>query len=125
MRDFDKHHELIKIVTNDHHVKEIMFLGSLLDNPEDAEYSLEKGFNASFTELKDKENFKLSLLKEKNIIFDVFVEEGQVVKIDKKLKGNSLMLLYTKEDGYVPVIHDKAEKLIKTTNQEINTFLKK
>ena len=125
MRDFDKHHELVKINALNNHISQILLLGDVLDTPEDADYKLEKGFSVSFTELKDKENFKLSLLKEKNIIFDVFVNGGKITSIDKKLNGNSLMLIYDMQGGYVPNEHQEAESLIKTVNDEISTFLKK
>ena len=119
IRDFDKHHELVKLTSKDHHVKDIFFLGDILETPEDADYSLEKGFNASFTELKDKDNFKLSLLVGKSPIFEIFVSEGQIIKLDKVLNNESVMLIYTKEKGYVPQEHEKANEIIKRALETI------
>lgn len=124
MRDFDKHHELIKLITKDHQVKQILFLGDILEVPEDADYRLEKGFNASFTELKDHQNFKLSLLAGKEGVFDVVVKDGQIDMIDKRLNNESLMLIYSKKEGYVPREHEAITLLLKDIQTEIDTFLK-
>jgi len=118
-RDFDKHHELIKVTSKNHHVKDIFFLTDILETPEDADYSLEKGFNASFTELKNKDNFKLTLLNGKSPIFEIFVSDGQIVKLDKVLNNESLMLIYTKENGYVPDEHKKANTIIEEALKSI------
>ena len=113
LRDFDKHHELIRVNSTNNHVKEIYFLGDILETPEDADYSLEKGFNASFTNLKDKDNFTLSLLTGKVPIFEIIVKNGHVIELNKVKKEGSSMTLYSKEKGYAPTEHQKALDTIK------------
>lgn len=124
LRDFEKHHELIKFFSKDNHISEILFLGDILEKPEDADYKLEKGFNASFTNLEDKDNFKLSLLEGKNSIFEILVTNGKIVSLDKVLNNKSTMLIYSEKEGYAPKDHEKANKLIEKANIEIKSLLK-
>ena len=126
IHDFNKKHELIALNSKNKQITQIFLLGDLLESPEDAHYSLDKGFFASFTDLQDKNNFKLTLLKEKEPIFEIIVVNGMIETFDKVLNKKSVMLLYTHEDGFVPNEQEKIKKEIDKAAIEVkNISLKK
>ena len=104
--------ELVKIICDKHKVKEVYLVEDILENPEDADYKLDEHFDISFTEVKNHENFSIHLIKDKKIIFDASIVDGEILVVDKYISETERFIIYDKKEGYAPSEHKIANELI-------------
>ena len=62
--------------------------------------------------MKNHENFSIHFIKDKKIIFDADIINGDIVLLDKYISEDSRYIVYEKQNGYAPKDHEIANQLI-------------